>query len=481
VAPAGRFRARQATLPMGVLPDALQSKLGSTQGAASEPRMPARAPVMPSPRDQAAALAAREQKPGEPKLSASRLPSLEMPIADDEPTLLRASPLELFGETAPRSRAPMPTPVRELLGRQFEEGPRPDAPKSPAPKSPLPPRPPNERGSNERAPIDTFRATPEAKRSWFPESDSSVPPPPAPPPPASRPLSPPSLAVVASSPFASGGRPPTAPSPSSAFAAAANTPSAAPSPPPTFAQPPGPVTAAAVPLRAPVFAVAAPSFDEVAAFRSQKRRRVLIIIGALILIAVVVAGILLSGNAQPPPPPPPAQPVGEAAPPAAGPESTPPTTPNEPSPPGEPGATAVAANVNANSVTAQTTMKAPPLPGTPGTSPSAGSGDFADMFAEGAKQAKGEPGGHFDAAAAKNALDAELNEAARCREPGGPTGVTRVAVTFAPSGNVASATIAEPPFAGTSVGNCICEAMKRAHIKPFTGVPGNLTERISIR
>jgi hypothetical protein len=105
------------------------------------------------------------------------------------------------------------------------------------------------------------------------------------------------------------------------------------------------------------------------------------------------------------------------------------------------------------------------------------------MFAQGAKRAggPGTGGGHFDPVVAKAALDALLGEAARCREPGGPQGITRVAVTFAANGGVSSATIAEPPFAGSSVGNCICEAMKRARIKPFAGPPGNLTERISIR
>ena len=121
------------------------------------------------------------------------------------------------------------------------------------------------------------------------------------------------------------------------------------------------------------------------------------------------------------------------------------------------------------------------MPGAPTPSPNT-PGGFAEMFAQGAKQA-GAPGatGHFDAGAAKSALDALLTEAARCREPGGPQGIARVAVTFAPNGGVSSATIAEPPFAGTSVGNCMCEAMKRARIKPFTGPPGTLTERISIR
>ncbi len=451
-APAGRFRPRQATLPMGVLPDGAAAK-----GGPAEARPASRAPTPPSARDQAAALIARESKQAELKAGQSRLPALDMPLADDEPTLLRASPLELFNlqeqEEEARPRAPMPTPVRELLGRQFEDAPSPPPSRAPAPppRTPVPVQP-----SPERPPTDTFRATPEAKRSWFPETDS-VPPPPPPPP----------VAPAARQPE---------PSASSAFAAAANAPFSAPVNAPAFGAPPQPFAAPAVPpvqANAPSFASAAAALDEVAAFRSQKKRRVVIILVALLLIAGVVGYIFMNRAPEPLPPLNPV--VGQAAPPPAAVAATgapaPATTAAAPS--------AQEVETPPSSATIQSATRAAPLPGAPATT--ASSGNFADLFAAGVKQANDESAGRFDPAAAKAALDAELVEAARCREPGGPTGITSVSVTFAPNGSVSRATIAEPPFAGTSVGDCICAAMKRARIKPFTGVPGTLTERISIR
>lgn len=208
------------------------------------------------------------------------------------------------------------------------------------------------------------------------------------------------------------------------------------------------------------------TFDEVQALRGKKKTLWIVIAVVLVLVIGGVA-VALSGGSQKLPPPAPAPEPHSALP---GPAPTVNATTAQPSP-------------GSNSPASEPEKSAPnaePLPGAPTPK---GADGFAEMFAQGAKQAGG-PGagsGHFDPGAAKAALDALLGEAARCREPGGPQGITRVAVTFAPNGGVSSATIAEPPFAGSSVGNCICEAMKRARIKPFSGPPGNLTERISIR
>jgi hypothetical protein len=103
------------------------------------------------------------------------------------------------------------------------------------------------------------------------------------------------------------------------------------------------------------------------------------------------------------------------------------------------------------------------------------------LFAEGAKHAATDGSGKFDAAAARTALEEQLPEAARCRVPGGPTGMTDVSVTFAPNGSVSSALITEPPFANTGVGTCISKALKRARVKPFTGGSASVSQRISIR
>jgi hypothetical protein len=211
---------------------------------------------------------------------------------------------------------------------------------------------------------------------------------------------------------------------------------------------------------------ALPTFDEMAAFQSRKRRN-LMIAGAVAAV-VVIAGIVLAFAGGGPEKPLPAAPAPE--PPAAAPPASPP--PAAPSPDSTAGSETAPAPDGAKSPPASA-----PLPGAaagPG-------GGFADLFAEGAKQAQPGGNGRFDAGQAKTAIDDQLNNAARCREPGGPTGMTRVAVTFAPSGAVSSATISDAPFAGTSVGNCICEAMKQARIKPFTGVPQTVTQRVSIR
>jgi hypothetical protein len=435
----------------------------------------------PADRDGPAGFAAREraaallkpppERKDTPRVGAVRaqLPVVPMPeqISDEEPTILRASPFDGL-ETTPSPRAPLPTPVRDLLARQGQ-GDQPSPSRTPERKiaspPPSPPHPPSRPQASPAEPpaprTDTFRATPEAKRSWFPEPGSEPPPPPAPAASSPFPVGAP-RAVAPSAPYA-------APAPSSAFGAAnpLTASSAYGSPVPLTASSPlgSPNPAMSVPV-SPV------SFDEVAALRGQKKRTLWIVIAVVVVLAIGAAAFSLSGNSQKLPPPAPTPEPHSAAP---SPAPTSETSPAQPSP-------------GSNSPPSEAERSPPtngaPLPGTPGSDNNSNkTGDFAEMFAKGAKQAGG-PGagtGPFDAAAAKTALDALLNEAARCREPGGPQGIARVAVTFAPNGTVSSATIAEPPFAGSSVGNCICEAMKRARIKPFAGPPGNLTERISIR
>jgi len=122
-------------------------------------------------------------------------------------------------------------------------------------------------------------------------------------------------------------------------------------------------------------------------------------------------------------------------------------------------------------------------PGTPITTPNAG---FAEMFASGARRADEKKGPsdatlRFDPNAAKAALATAAFEAAKCRENGGPTGQATVVVTFEPSGKVTSATVSDPPFAGTSSGACIAGAMKRATVPTFSGLPGTVTKIISIQ
>jgi hypothetical protein len=77
--------------------------------------------------------------------------------------------------------------------------------------------------------------------------------------------------------------------------------------------------------------------------------------------------------------------------------------------------------------------------------------------------------GAFDASAAANALGEAASRASSCRQPGDPSGIARVTVTFANSGNATHALVDGPPFAGTPTGGCIASTMRSATVPPFTG------------
>jgi hypothetical protein len=116
--------------------------------------------------------------------------------------------------------------------------------------------------------------------------------------------------------------------------------------------------------------------------------------------------------------------------------------------------------------------------------PSSTSGDFSQMFAAGAEQAqKGSSAGTgkaFDAEQARGAVASMLKTVAACKEPGGPTGQANAAITFDPSGHVSSVTVGAP-FAGTSTGTCIIGAFKSAKVPPFSGLPGTVSQPVSLQ
>lgn len=91
------------------------------------------------------------------------------------------------------------------------------------------------------------------------------------------------------------------------------------------------------------------------------------------------------------------------------------------------------------------------------------------------------PGGDkpFDRAAANSALSSIAASAASCKKPDGPTGSGKVAVTFAPSGNVTTANI-EGSFAGTSVGSCVAARFRAAKVPPFSGSPVTVRKTFTI-
>jgi hypothetical protein len=90
--------------------------------------------------------------------------------------------------------------------------------------------------------------------------------------------------------------------------------------------------------------------------------------------------------------------------------------------------------------------------------------------AEVAKKEAPPPGerGSFNRGAATSALASASRRAAGCKSDDGPTGPGRATVTFSPDGPVSGVAVA-PPFAGTSVGDCVATAYRSAQVPAFTG------------
>jgi hypothetical protein len=200
----------------------------------------------------------------------------------------------------------------------------------------------------------------------------------------------------------------------------------------------------------------------------ESKKKTPLIIGGVVAALVVVGGAvaLMGGKEEPPPP---------STPIAAAPAPTPTPTPT-PAPSPSP---AAAAQNGADTASGSDPVATAP---DQGTTPGAG---FAEMFAAGARKAESKgasvaPSARFDAAATKVPLAQAANDAQACKQSGGPTGKVTVVVTFDPNGKVSSATITEAPFAGTPTGACIAQAMKRASIAPFSGLPGTVSKTFSI-
>lgn len=89
--------------------------------------------------------------------------------------------------------------------------------------------------------------------------------------------------------------------------------------------------------------------------------------------------------------------------------------------------------------------------------------------------------GPFNSVAAGIALDQATAHAAGCRKEGDPSGVARVAVTYAPSGRATSATISGPPFSGTETGSCIASRFRGASVPPFAGEHVTVSKTVVIQ
>jgi predicted Zn finger-like uncharacterized protein len=85
----------------------------------------------------------------------------------------------------------------------------------------------------------------------------------------------------------------------------------------------------------------------------------------------------------------------------------------------------------------------------------------------------------FNMGAAKASLGAIAGAVQGCKR-GDATGSGRVVVTFAPSGQVQSAVVTDPPFAGTPTGSCVASRFRSAHVPAFTGSPFEVAKHFTI-
>jgi hypothetical protein len=188
-----------------------------------------------------------------------------------------------------------------------------------------------------------------------------------------------------------------------------------------------------------------------------------LIVGIVIFVLAAAGVAVALGTSKSAPPPPPV-PTVTVAPPRGDTPTTAPTPARETTP----------------APTQQQTGGE--LPSGPRPAAATTGSDFSEMFAAGAEKAKGGAAGGtkpFDAEEARTAVAGILKSVAACKEPGSPQGQANAAITFSPSGQVTGVTISAP-FSGTSTGTCIIGAFKAAKVTPFSGLPGTVSQPVSL-
>ena len=85
----------------------------------------------------------------------------------------------------------------------------------------------------------------------------------------------------------------------------------------------------------------------------------------------------------------------------------------------------------------------------------------------------------FNMGEAKARLGAIAGSVQACKK-GDVSGSGRVVVTFAPSGQVTSAVVSGPPFAGTPTGACVASRFRGAHVPAFSGSPFPVSKSFTI-
>ena len=437
---------------------------GDDEAAPAAPRPAAGRPPVAAPLPAAGRPAPTAKAPSAPL---NPPPAVKAPSAPLQPAPTAKAPSAPLNP-APAAKAPSaplnPPPAAKAPSAPLNPAPPPlaeaKAPSPPAPVAapPGPPMPPP-RAKQPSAPMLARGLTPP------PEPQPAPPPPPSPPPP-------PASDVPAAAPPPVRPRQQSAPGWPRGLTPPPERPSAlgiAPTPPPTappfmptqnpFAQG-APTAPGQMGQLAPnPFAVATTTDLEY----NPPRSKAPFVIGGIVLVlaAAGVAFAVLGSGAHPPPPPVPAAPP-----------TPPPQTP-EPPPPAE---------TQAAETPAPPAHPSDDIAGTPHPSP-ATSGDFSQMFAAGAEKAQkgGAPAStkSFDAEEAKTALASVLKLVAACKQPGSPTGQSSAAVTFDTSGHVSSVTVGAP-FSGTETGTCIIGAFKNAKVAPFSGLPGTISQPVSL-
>jgi hypothetical protein len=68
--------------------------------------------------------------------------------------------------------------------------------------------------------------------------------------------------------------------------------------------------------------------------------------------------------------------------------------------------------------------------------------------------------------ALRTIFDAKI-DLARCKKPGGPSGAGRIEITYAPDGSARSSRAIGEPFAGSGVGQCVAEQLKKIKVPAF--------------
>ena len=386
-----------------------------------------------------------------------------------------------------KPRAPMPT-VTGLAGLPGATGnvkpkltqpspelakPRAQQPSAPAVATPLPkPRAQAPSGSDDATPVPKPRAqqpsSPELPKPRAQQPSAPVLPLPkaaaAVPPPAPAPLAPPAAFTAPPLPMAASPAP--FPLPASTFdatpplpASVAKVVSRPPQPQPAFPLASSPMASLGT---GPVLVTDHASVE----WPEARSKTPLIIVGVLVAAALGVGAIVMLSDKDEVPPPAPIS-------------ALPPSPAATPTPASTPATTASPARPGAETATGSDPIATRP---DPGATPGAG---FAELFAAGARKAESKgatvaPTTRFDVAATKAPLAQGAKDAQACKQSGGPTGTVTVVVTFDPNGKVSSATITDPPFAGTATAACISSALKRAAIAPFGGLPGTVSKTFSI-